>query len=425
MAKSRKGRFVIIALLLLIAGGATGWYFWSKREKPLTVQIEKVGRRDLTELVQASGRIQPVIQVVINPEVSGEIIELPVKEGMDVKKGDLLLKIKPDYYAASRNSAEASYKSALSSRSQAAAELERARAEFERNTGLFDSKLVSESIFIEVKTAFEVAKLRHEAALHQTDVAKASLARAEEDLKKTTIYSPIDGTVVKLKSQVGERVVGTAMMAGTEIMTVANLADMEARVDIGETDVVLIKIGQKARLEVDAFKEAKFTGKVTEIANAAKGAGGSANSMSSSSQQEATKFEVRIRILERENFRPGMSVTADIETRHRTNVLTVPIQSVTVRVKKEKKPEKEEEQDPNAQKKQKEPERPPEVVFLKAGDIAKMVPVTRGISDDAHTEIISGLKEGDEVISGGFKAINRELEDGKKIVVGKDQPEKK
>jgi HlyD family secretion protein len=304
-----------------------------------------VTRRNITEIVVANGKIQPVLQVVINPEVSGEIIELPVKEGQTVKKGDLLVRIKPDNYRASRNSSEANYRSALASKTLAEANRAKAEAEFKRNDELFRAKLVSDSQYIEAKTAFEVAKATVESSGHQADQAKASLAKAEDDLLKTTIVAPIDGTITKLKSQVGERVVGTAMMAGTEIMTISDLAEMEARVDIGEIDVILIDVGQKAKLEVDAFRDREFHGIVTEIANAAKGLSSSPQSSSSSSSgggssQEATKFEVKIRIQEKEIFRPGMSVTSEIETRYRTNVLCVPIQSVTTRVPKKDKEKK-------------------------------------------------------------------------------------
>jgi HlyD family secretion protein len=445
--KSKKRRrIVIVAASVLVLAGFSAFFILKKRETPITVQTEKVARRSLTELVVANGKIQPVVQVVINPEVSGEIIELPVKEGQLVKKGDLLLRIKPDYYIASLNSAEANYKSALAATSETQAELAKAESEFKRNQELFNTKLVSESVFLEVTTAFEVAKLRYEAAIHQAEMAKAARARAQEDLTKTSIIAPIDGTVTKLKSQLAERVVGTAMMAGTEIMTVANLNEMEARVDIGEIDVVLIALGQKARLEVDAFRDRKFTGLVSEIANASKasgqpagGGGGSGN------QQEATKFEVKIRINEKEVFRPGMSVMAEVETRYRTNVLTVPIQSVTTRLPKEPKqhdktnavarssfmeanaaPANAANDPTNAVKLARKPNEPPkpiEVVFVAHNDTAKMLKVKAGISDDSYYEIVDGLQEGDEVISGGYKAINRELEEGKKIKIGPAKPD--
>jgi HlyD family secretion protein len=393
----------------------------------VTVQTEKVARRNITEIVVANGKIQPVLQVVINPEVSGEIIELPVKEGQDVKKGDLLVRIKPDNYRAIRNSSEANYRSALASKTLAEANLAKATAEFKRTEQLFRDKFVSDSQYIEAKTGYEVGKATVESSSHQADQAKASLAKADDDLAKTTIFAPIDGTITKLKSQVGERVVGTAMMAGTEIMTVSDLNEMEARVDIGEIDVILISVGQKAKLDVDAFRDREFHGIVTEIANAAKGlssgnSSSSSSSSSSGSSQEATKFEVKIRIQEKEIFRPGMSVTSEIETRYRTNVLCVPIQSVTTRVPKKDKEKKEkaaEEKSPSVEAKRKnDSNKPSEIVFALGSEFVKVKPVKRGISDDSYVEIIEGLEEGQEVVSGSYKAINRELEDGRKIKKG-------
>jgi len=423
----RKGRgwLWLVIVLLLAGGGGSAWYFFIRKKEPIvTVQTEKVTRRNITEIVVANGKIQPVLQVMINPEVSGEIIELPVKEGQTVKKGDLLVRIKPDNYRAIRNSSEANYRSALASKTLAEANLAKAQAEYKRSDELFRAKLVSDSQYIEAKTAFEVAKATVESSGHQADQAKASLAKAEDDLTKVTIVAPIDGTITKLKSQVGERVVGTAMMAGTEIMTVSNLDEMEARVDIGEIDVILIDVGQKAKLEVDAFRDREFHGTVTEIANAAKGLSSSSQSSSSSSgggsSQEATKFEVKIRIQEKEIFRPGMSVTSEIETRYRTNVLCVPIQSVTTRVPKKDKEKKDdkakEEKAPTIEAKRKsETKKPAEIIFVLGSEFVKMKPVKRGISDDSYVEIIEGVEEGQEVVSGSYKAINRELEDGRKI----------
>jgi len=426
---------LVIIVLLLAGGGGSAWYFFIRKKEPIvTVQTEKVTRRNITEIVVANGKIQPVLQVMINPEVSGEIIELPVKEGQTVKKGDLLVRIKPDNYRAIRNSSEANYRSALASKTLAEANLAKAQAEYKRNEELFRAKLVSDSQYIEAKTAFEVAKATVESSGHQADQAKASLAKAEDDLTKVTIVAPIDGTITKLKSQVGERVVGTAMMAGTEIMTVSNLDEMEARIDIGEIDVILIDVGQKAKLEVDAFRDREFHGTVTEIANAAKGLSSSPQSSSSSSgggsSQEATKFEVKIRIQEKEIFRPGMSVTSEIETRYRTNVLCVPIQSVTTRVPKKDKEKKDdrakEEKPPTMEAKRKsETKKPAEIIFVLGSEFVKMKPVKRGISDDSYVEIIEGVEEGQEVVSGSYKAINRELEDGRKIKKGDPSKEVK
>jgi HlyD family secretion protein len=269
----------------------------------------------------------------------------------------------------------------------------------------------------------DVARANHQSSIHQGEQAKATLARAEDDLSKTTIKAPIAGTVTKLRSQRGERVVGTAMMAGTEIMTIADLNEMEARVDIGEIDVVLIQLGQKARLEVEAFRDRKFNGVVTEIANAAKGPASSTSSqnMGSSQQQEATKFEVKILVTEKEQFRPGMSVTAEIETRSRSNVLAVPIMAVTTRMPKDegKDGKKKEEKAPTALPvkgpKKEEAPKANEIVFLMNGETAKSTTVKTGISDDTHIEITEGLKEGQEIISGGYAAVSRLLEDGKKV----------
>ncbi len=418
--KNRKrGRLLLAAALILSIGSIGAFLGFRKREGVIAVQTDKVVRRDITEIVVANGRIQPVLQVVINPEVSGEITDLPVKEGQPVKKGDLLVRIKPDNYVAQRNSADANYKSSLAGVALARANLEKARLEFLRIEQLHNTKLVSDSQYLEGKTNLDVAQATYEGSTHQCDQAKAALDRSEDDLSKTTISAPIDGTVTKLRSQQGERVVGTAMMAGTEIMTIANLNDMEARADIGEIDIVLIQLGQKAHLEVEAFHDKKFTGVVTEIANAARGTASTAQQQSSSSQQqEATKFEVKIHITEKESFRPGMSVTAEIETRAKTNVLAIPIMAVTTRTKKEpskKEEPKEQAGTPLKGPKKDEPKKADEIVFLVNGEVAKSKVVKTGISDDTYIEIPAGLSEGEEIVSGGYAAVSRQLEDGKKI----------
>lgn len=469
-SKSKRGKKILVFVLLaVVIGGLAALAVFRKREAVITVQTEKAGRRNVTEVVVANGRIQPVFQVKISPEVSGEIIELPVKEGQQVKKGDLLLKIKPDIYLAQKKSSEASHNAALSGKATAELNLKKAELDYERLKALHASRLVSDSDFLAMQTSYEVARAQVQSATYQVEMAAAALKQVEEDLLKTTIFSPLDGTVSRLNSQLGERVVGTAMMAGTEVMTIADLNEMEARVDIGEIDVVLIQTCQRARIEVDAFKDRKFTGEVTEIANSAKGLGMGGGS------QEATKFEVKIRVKEKEPFRPGMSVTAEIETRSRTNVLTVPVASVTTRLPKPAKPPGEGRKiagktnsptptgaqaagtntaaapaaksgtntplDTNAPavataatgtnatgaavgKKPGEAPKPIEVVFVKEGDRVKMVPVKLGISDDTHTEILEGLREGQEVVSGGYKALRMELEDGKRVRVGPAASEK-
>ncbi len=454
MANSKKRRKILVfSVIGLVVAVLAIVAVFKKREVVVTVQTEKVARRNLTEIVVANGKIQPVLQVKISAEVSGEIIELPVKEGQMVKKGDLLVKIKPDSYIAQVRQCEAGYQASLAGKATAEATLRKEEAEFKRNEDLFRNKLVSDSAFDEVKANYDVAKASLENAVHQVEMSKAGVDSAKESLDKTTIVSPLPGTISKLNSQLGERVLGTIQNVGTDILTIADLNEMEARVDIGEVDVVLMAPGQKVRLEVDAFKDRKFTGTVTEIANSSKSSGLSG---SSSGTQEATKFEVKIRIKEKEAFRPGMSVTAEIETRYRTNALAVPIASVTTRVPKEKGKKSDAKgtalidppptNSPSAKTnsvaartnalaattnmaeadgtnfakgdKKKEAAKPIEVVFVLDRERVKMVPVKIGISDDTHWEITEGLQEGQEVVSGGYRAISKDLEDGKKVRKG-------
>lgn len=418
----------LIAAILLAAALGGGFYAWRlKQSKPLEVQISRPARKNLVETVVANGRVQPVIQVKISPEVSGEIIELPFKEGQPVKKGDLLLKIRPDNYAAARRSAEASFRAAEASRAQALATLEKMDIELRRNETLFKDNLISDTALLEMKTTRNVAKAGYEAASHQVDVAKASLARAEEELNKTTIVSPITGTVSKLNSQLGERVVGTAMMTGTEVMVVADLTEMEARVEVGEMDVVLMQVGLKSSLEVDAFRDRKFHGHVTEVANSSKNLLSAAAGAGSS--QDATRFEVRIRIDEKEYFRPGMSVTAEIETRYRTNALTIPIQCVTTRLETNAPTAGVAKADPQgpgnkpkAEDRNRDRTRPVEVVFVHKDGMVQSTPVKRGISDDSSVEIVEGLREDMEVVSGNYRAISRDLTNGSRVKITLDTP---
>ncbi|MGP8199448.1 MAG: efflux RND transporter periplasmic adaptor subunit [Limisphaerales bacterium] len=456
MAKSKgKKKIIFFSLLALVIIGVVVYGKYAKRVPPVSITKEKAARRNLIEEVVANGKIEPVLEVKISPEVSGEIIQLDVKEGQRVRKGDLLLKIRPDNYVAARDSAKANFKYAIANKNTSDANLEKAYLEFKRNEALFQAKLISESDFLTAKTSYDVAKTTLAGAVEQVSIAQAQLNSAEADLSKTVIYSPLDGTISKLISQLGERVVGTATMAGTEIMTVANLTNMEARVDVGEMDVPLIAAGQKAHLEVDSFKDQKFNGLVSAIADSAN----NNDTSTATTSTDATKFQVKIHITDREAFLPGMSVTANIETRYRTNVLTIPIQCVTTRLPKAQSggtnaaatnhvvlvaandpPATNAAKGPDtnaaksalttnspgtnaaAQKKPDEPPKPIEVVFVVEGDHVKMAPVKRGISDDNYVEIIEGLHEGQEVVSGGYKAINRDLADDAKVTVSTNAP---
>jgi HlyD family secretion protein len=437
---------VISLVGVVLLAGAMYWAL-RKKDPAVTVQTEKVTRHSITETVIANGKIYPVLQVHISPEVSGEITNLVVKEGQFVHKGDLLLQINQDVYIAGTNQAYAGYESSLASKMTAQANLEKAEADYARNKSLLDHKLLSQSDFDVYKVARDVAKAQLESADDQVNVAQAGLDNAVDLLNKTTIVSPLDGTITTLNSQLGERVLGTVQNAGTDIMIISDLREMEARVDIGEMDVVLVQGGQKARLEVDSYKDQKFTGVVTAVANSSEGLNASAAlgvaNNSSSGGQSATQFQVRIRVVEKEAFRPGMSVSATIETRTRTNALAAPIASVTTRVLKPKAakdaagktngvPTKAAVAAPTnavladtagtnavkADRKGDDKNKPADVVFVVEGDHVKTVPVKIGIFDDDYYEITDGLKEGDEIVTGGYRAISHDLDDGKKIVKG-------
>jgi HlyD family secretion protein len=242
----------------LVAAGVAAFYLRRPAESRLSIETDIVSRRTITEVVTATGRIRPLTQVKISPEVSGEIVELPFKEGQPVRKNDLVLRIKPDAYRAARNTAEASHKSSEANWALAQANLAKAESEFKRAKDLSKDNLVSQSAFIEASTAREVAAAQSSIARHQADMAKSVLIRAEEELTRATIFSPIDGTLVRLNSQVGERVVGTATMAGTDVMTIADLTLMEARVEIAEIDLGNIRAGQRAWLRSESFKDQRW-----------------------------------------------------------------------------------------------------------------------------------------------------------------------
>jgi HlyD family secretion protein len=399
--KKTKKNVIIISLivLVLIAVGLV-IFLGSKKDVITPVQVEKVTPRTLTQVVTATGKIQPEVQVKISPEVSGEIVSLPVKEGDRVKKGDLLLKIKPDVYIAQRDQSTAGLL-------QTKAILTKAELAFRRAKTLVEKNLVSQS-------DFDQARADYESAQASNAQAAAYVNQAEENLRKTTILSPMDGTVSQLNSELGERVLGTNQFQGTEVMTIADLSRMEARVDVSETDVILVSVGDTARIAIDAFPNRKVNAVVYEIANTARSTG-------TGTQEEVTNFQVKMRVVDKDmTLRPGMSMTADVETETKQNVLTVPIQSVTTRAAKTetKQPAAEGEQGGavaanNA--KAKTENKPKEIVFVVDNGVVKAMPVKRGISSDQYVEITEGVAEGAQVVSGSYKAINRELEDGMKV----------
>ncbi len=407
------GMGILLVILVLVVA------FGSDKEKIVAINVEKVERRTITQTVEGTGKIEPQTQVKINAEVSGEIIELPVKEGDKIKKGQLLVRIKPDTYIADRDQAIASLNSAKAMLLQRKADETQKAAEYHRAQELHAKKLISDSDLELAKASYDIAVQNVESAKYSIQNAKANLDRAVENLRKTSIFSPITGVVTELISKLGERVSGSSFTQGTHIMTVSNLEVMEARVEVDENDVVLVSLGDTARIYVDAYPDSLFVGTVYQIANTAKTSG-------LGTQEEVTNFEVRILLYNPGHlFRPGMSCNADIETETHYNVLAVPLQSVTTRERKISGLDEEESNSDDrgqaGQQKDKKSRRrkPQEVVFVVKNDRVKMVDVTTSISDDEYIEITSGLKEGDKVVSGSYRAISRELQDSTRVRIEK------
>ncbi len=393
------GLLIIILVIITLAGGS--------KENIILVQTEKVQKRSITQTVTATGTIDPEFKVLITPEVTGEIISLPVKEGDIVKKGQLLIKIKGDQYMAQKDRLEANLKSAEANLRMSEAELTRIELEYKRVVELHNKGLASNSELENIEANFLSTKASYESSEANVLQSKAQLREVLEILYKTTIYSPMDGIVTQLNVELAERVLGSGFSQGTNIMTVADLSNMEAVVDVDENDVVLVSVGDTANVKVDAFGDRIFQGVVTEIGNSAKATG-------FGTQEQVVNFSVKIKLIDLDNnLRPGMSCNADIETETVENVISVPIQSVTARTDvpdKEDSTKVEKEDDESDQMPMMN--KPKEVVFLTDNGKAKMVVVETGISDDNYLEIKSGLAEGDVVISGSYRAISRELEDG-------------
>ena len=452
------GGVVALLVIFIFVAKSQGWI---GKEKPTEVEFVKVGKSDITETVSASGKIQPEVEVKITPDVPGEIIALYVKEGDSVRKGQLLLKIQPENYISITQRAEAvvnqtkaSAEQAKSSIAQAEARLMRTQAEYNRQKRLFDDKVVSASDLEIAETNLKVSKQDLEAAKSSVEASKynvksaeAGLKDASENLRKTSIYAPMSGIVSKLAVELGERVVGTSQMAGTEILRIANLNNMEVRMNVNENDIVRVSLGDTAIIDVDSYAmtNKKFKGVVTEIANTANGSG---TSLASASTDAVTEFEVRIKILPESYrelidkkakkvypFKPGMTATVDIITEKKIGVRSVPIAAVTTRGSKEE--VKVEENGPNNQaptpqepKSTAKKDKPKEVVFVHDKDKIKMREVKTGITDTAAgtIEVIDGLKEGEEIVSGPFIAVSKKLKDGDivmKKVEKKDDKEKK
>lgn len=436
--KSKLPRNIIILFVVLIViafvGKSAGW--WGK-EDGVKVAIEKVHRIDIIETVSASGKIQPEKEVKISPDVSGEIVQLNIKEGDRVKEGDLMVKIRPDIYEASLNravsnvnQAKAMYSNSKQMVVQAQANFKNTEAVFKRTQQLFKDKVVSLSEFDKAKADYESANANITGLQQSIDAAKynvssnqASVKESSDNLRKTTIFSPVTGIVSKLNVELGERVVGTSQMAGTEMMRIANMGSMEAQVDVNENDINRVLKGDTATISVDAFLGKKFKGVVFEVGSSANNASGSTSV--SSSVDQVTNFTVKIRLLYASYrdllknrtdtitapFKPGLSTTVDIQTKEARGVLAVPIQAVTTRSdsvlgkQSTVKNKKSKSSDGQA------------VVFIVRNGIAHLVPVKTGIQNDTYIQIIDGLKEGDEVITAPYLSISKELKEGQKVKI--------
>lgn len=428
------GGLLILVAILGVVGRVTGMFGGSG--DAVSIETAEADVRTITQVVTASGKVQPETEVTISPDVSGEIIELAVKEGDHVDRGALLARIKPDFYLTQVEQAEAGVLQSKANMAQRRADLLKAESHAKRQQELFRKQAISRSALEEAETQHEIARAALEAATYAVRSSEARLREAEEQVSKTVIYSPMDGTISKLDVELGERVVGTSQMAGTEMMRVARLDQMEIEINVNENEIVRVALGDTATIEVDAYPERSFGGTVTEIAN-------SARTTAAGTQEQITEFPVKVRILDPHNidsaaaarevlangevplpstesahFRPGMSGTVDVFTETVFGVVAVPIQAVTVRDlagirSRETGPDS---LPTGATDPVKEDLR--RVVFIVDEGRARMIEVRTGISDDTHIEVRSGLTGGEQVIIGPYRVVSRTLEDGDAVKDG-------
>ncbi|MFC4633969.1 efflux RND transporter periplasmic adaptor subunit [Dokdonia ponticola] len=418
---SKKTLFILLGVALVVILGLIGLKksgVIKGGNKGKLVDTELVARATIVETVAATGKIQPEIEVSISSEVSGEIIALPIAEGQDVKKGDLLVRINPDLVQGALNQVQAALQNSRSGLAQAEANLKVAKLNYDRNKPLFEKGVISRSDFERAQSDYEVAQANKQSAYYNVQSVAAQVKQAQDNLGRTSIFAPMDGTISKLSVELGERVVGTAQMAGTEIVRVANLTNMEVEVDVNENDIVKIEVGDSTIVEVDAYLKREFKGIVTEIANSAE---------ATLTADQVTNFKVKVRILEDSYkdllegksksyspFRPGMTATVDIITQKRENSIAIPISAIVIKsdtstTKKGK-----------AEKDIKDNDKKFECVFVKNGDKATLKVVTTGIQDDSKIEVLTGLSENDEIITGPYTLVTKTLKTGDLVEVKKD-----
>lgn len=452
MAKKRKSNkwlyyligAAVVLVVFLVIGKSAGWI---GKAKEMEVELASVKKVSITEKVSASGMVQPVVEVKLSPEVSGELIELNVEEGDPVKEGDILAKVRPDNFEAAVQQSEASLNqqkanlaSSEASLARAKATFQRAKQDYDRQEKLWGERVISEADWQLAQQNYAVAESDLKSAEKSVDAARyivksseASLSQQRENLRRTTVTAPMSGTVSKLNVEQGETVLGTQQFQGTEIMRIADLNQMEVRVDVNENDIIRVSLGDTAIIDVDSYShlEKEFKGIVTAIANTAN---------DKASADAVTEFEVRIKILNssyadlvkegnRYPFRPGMTASVEIITQRKDNVLSVPLSAVTTRDPNKKKPgrgnDEGEEQASTDDEKKAIKEETKEVVFVNENGTAKMVEVETGISDYENIEITKGLTIDQKVVSGPFLVVSKRLEDGDKIAAKESKKDKK
>ncbi len=412
---------VVLLIVLLLVGKKAGWF--GKTGDFKEVEITEIAPITIVETVAATGKIQPEVEVALSSEVSGEIIELPVKEGQTVEKGDLLVKINPDLIQAAVSQSQAGLQNVRAQLTQAQASEKNAKLNYDRNKSLFEKGVISKSDWDKSVADYDMAVANSKAAYYNVQSASANVKQSVDNLSRTTIYAPMSGTISKLSVELGERVVGTAQMAGTEIVRVANLQNMEVEVDVNENDIVKVSVGDSTNVEVDAYLKREFRGVVTEIANSAE---------STLTADQVTNFKVKVRIVPQSYkdliegkpesyspFRPGMTATVDIITNEKKNIIGVPISAIVIKsdTTDSKKPYISETSTASTEKF--------EAVYVKEGELAKMRVVKTGIQDDSNIEIVSGLKEGETVITGPYNTVTKSLKQGDKVEVASPKTDKK
>jgi HlyD family secretion protein len=415
---------VIVALVSLSKMGLLG-----SKEIITEVEVAKANEITIIETVSATGKIQPEIEVKISSEVSGEIIALPIKEGQVVKKGDLLVKINPDLYTSGYNRTVAGLSQTKAGLSQADASFNEAKASYDRNKTLFDKGIISKSEWDKAISAYESAKANKQSAYYNVRSASATVSEAKDNLGRTTIYAPADGTISMLNVELGERVLGTQQMAGTELLRVANLNNMEVEVDVNENDIVKINVGDSAKVEVDAYMKKQFKGLVTSISNSAS---------TTLTADQVTNFKVKVRILKESYqdlvvgkpasyspFRPGMTATVDIITKRKEKVIGVPISAVVIKTDTTPVKKIVVEDEAADQTIKSKSDKKMECVFVKKGSKAVIKVIKTGIQDDTNIEVIQGLAKGDEIIVGPYTTVSKDLNSGDKISVAKTPADKK